>query len=371
MTHFLDLSIKWKLVLGFCIGLVSLLLVAGFGIHAMTTLRNIQTEIQEIQLNNVIDYLSLDASLSRNRLLLLRMMRSNSQAEREGLQLEIAATSAENSAIMARLAERVVRDPLPADRFAALDAARNEFNRVRDTLIIPAILAGHRAEAEAAFEIGTEHYREVSVLAGEFVQLAKDDARHAGEQAIALVRSAVFGFGAIALAALALSVLAILALHRVIALPVNRAAETAARIGAGELDLWTPGEERRDEIGALARAFNQMSASLRDLAAVADKIADGDLSSRVRPRSKLDRLAISFDIMSANLAGLTSEMKSGAGEVNAATVEILELTREFLVQMTDRERARRFQDALLRLEEVSKRLGAVVGQIKLPGGQSS
>lgn len=369
MRYFLNLSIKWKLVLGFSIGLVSLLLVAGTAIYAMTTLRNTQAGIQEIQLNNVIDYLSLDASLSRNRLLLLRMMRSKSQAEREGLQREIAATNGENSAIMARLAERVLHDPLPQDKFQALDAARDEFNRVRDTLIIPAILAGRQAEAETAFESGTERYREVSARASELVGLAKDNAHLAVEQSIALVRNAVLALGAIALAAVAFSVLVILALHRAIAVPVTCVAEAAARIGAGELDLQTPGEDRQDEVGALARAFNRMTASLRDLAGIADKIADGDLTSQVRPRSRRDRLAVSFDIMSANLTGLTGEMKSGAGEVNAATVEILELTREFLLQTADRERARRFQDALLRLEEVSKRLGNVVGRIKLPAGR--
>lgn len=365
MHHFLNFPIKWKLVLGFSIGIASLLLVAGAALFAMTALRDTQTDIQEIHLNNTIDYLELDASLNSNRVLLLRMMRGGSAAARERLQREIADGSAENDIIMARLAARVLRDPLPQDKFAALKAAREDFNRMRDTQVIPAILAGRQAEAEAAFATNSERYAVASRLASELVGLAKDSARLAVERSIVMVRNSAIVLGATALAAVALSILAVVGLHRTIALPITGMAATATLIGAGELDRQTLDEDRQDEVGELARAFNRMTASLRDLADIADKIANGDLTSRVRPRSRHDRLVISFDIMSENLKGLVGEMKSGAAEVNAATVEILELTREFLLEMADRGRAQRFQDALLRLEEVGKRLDLVVGRIKV------
>jgi len=356
-------------MLGFSIGMVSLILVAGTAIFAMTTLRDTQVDIQEIQLNNVIDYQGLDANLSRNRVLLYRMMRSRDQDEREKLGREIAKASTENDAIMARLAERVMHDALPQGKFVSLKAARDAFNQVRDTRIIPAIVTGRQAEAELAFDAGSERYRDVSILAADLTELAKDYVRRAVEDSISLVRRAVLILGAIALTAVLLSLLGIVVLHRAIALPITGVAEAATQIGAGELDLSTPGEDRQDEVGTLAQAFNRMTASLRNLADIADHIADGDLTDQVAPRSKRDRLAISFDIMSENLKGLTGEMKAGAREVNAVAMEILEITREFVVEIVDPERAGRFQNALLRLEEVSKRLSTVVGQIKLPAGR--
>ena len=291
MRTFLNLSIKWKLVLGFSIGIVSLLLVAGTAVLSMTALRDTQTEIQEFQLANVIHYLALDANLSR---------------------------------------------------------------------------AGRHADAEAAFDTGTEGYGVVNARVTEMAELAKENARFTVGRSISLVRRAVLALSVIALAAVLLSVLAIVALHRAIAVPVTGVAGAATRIAAGELELSTPWEDRQDEIGDLARAFNRMSVSLRNLADIADKIADGDLTIYVSPRSKSDRLAISFGIMSENLKGLTGEMKSGAREINAAAVEILEITREFVVEIADQDRARRFQDSLLRLEELSKRLDTVVGRLKLP-----
>ncbi|MDO8437037.1 MAG: hypothetical protein Q7S69_02595 [Nitrosomonadaceae bacterium] len=67
MRYFLNLAINWKLVPGFSIGVAFFILVSGTAIFAMTVLRGTQTGIQEIQLNNVIDCLALDARLNRNR----------------------------------------------------------------------------------------------------------------------------------------------------------------------------------------------------------------------------------------------------------------------------------------------------------------
>lgn len=368
MRFFLNLSIRWKLALGFSIGVVSILLLAGTAIFAMSALRDSQTEMQEVQLSNVIDYMALDASLNQSQALLHHMLRTRDPSRRAELMQGIEATHAKNDAIMARLAQRVGQDALPLQRFKALKLAREKFNHVRDTQIIPAIDANRLAEAEAAFDLAAEHYQEVNTVVEEMAELAMADARQAVEQSIARVQRAVLALSFIGLGALLLSALAVVALNRAIADPVVRVAEEASRISVGELDRSLPGEERQDEIGTLARAFNRMSASLRELALVADHIADGDLTDQVKARSKDDRLVISFGIMSENLKGLTGEMRSGADEVSAAAMEILTLTREFLVNMVDQERAGRFQNALLRLEEVSKRLSTLVGRIKQAKG---
>lgn len=369
MRYFLNLSIKWKLALGFGAVIFSLLLVAGAALFTMRALNETQTGIQEIELNNVIDYMALDANLSRNRVLLYRMLRSRDSGATEKARREIAATSVENNAIMERLAVRVQTDPVPPEKFAALKAARDEFIRGRDKVLIPAIAAGRRAEAEAAFEAGTAPYREVSALAAELALLARQDARLAVEGSISLVRRASLVLYGFTLAAILFSAWAIILLHRAIALPVTAAAGAAARIAEGELEVPAAGADRQDEIGALEKAFALMTDSLRALAAVADHIADGDLSDQVQPRSKRDRLAISFNIMSENLQGIVAEMKAGAAEIDRALPELLELTRGFLAEAAGQDKPRRLQAALLRLEEVGKRFNLLAGRLRLPEGK--
>lgn len=369
MRYLLDLPIRWKLALGFSIGLISLVLVAATAIRTMVSLRDTQTSIQEIQIANVIDYMKLEAGISGNRVLLSRMMRSRDPAQRQALAREIEAGSRDNDAIMGPLSERVKRDPLPPEKFQALKAAREEFNRLRDTQILPHALAGRQAEAEAAFDLSADSYKAVSAHAAELAQLARDNVRLEVEKSIALVQRSVLLLGVIGALAVLFSFAAVAALQGALAGPIAGVAAAAAKIGEGELEVTAPGEERQDEIGALARAFNAMTASLRTLAGIADRIADGDLRGTVKPRSRHDRLAISFDIMSENLKGLAGEMKTGAAEAEAVAAAILDLTRGFLVEMTDREQAQRLQQTLLRLEEASKRLGLVAAQLKLPEGR--
>ena len=68
----------------------------------------------------------------------------------------------------------------------------------------------------------------------------------------------------IALAAVALAVVASLSMTRSIADPIVDLADTATQISGGDLER-TARVERQDEIGALAEAFNSMTAQLRDL----------------------------------------------------------------------------------------------------------
>jgi signal transduction histidine kinase len=68
----------------------------------------------------------------------------------------------------------------------------------------------------------------------------------------------------IALAAVSLAVAASLSMTRSIADPIVDLADTATQISRGALDR-TADVERQDEIGALAQAFNSMTAQLRDL----------------------------------------------------------------------------------------------------------
>jgi nitrate/nitrite-specific signal transduction histidine kinase len=81
----------------------------------------------------------------------------------------------------------------------------------------------------------------------------------------------------IALLAALLAVGAALLITRSISAPLGRLVETATHIAGGDLERVAE-FERQDEIGALARAFNSMTAQLRDLI--------GGLEQRVRERTQ-------------------------------------------------------------------------------------
>jgi GAF domain-containing protein/HAMP domain-containing protein len=85
-------------------------------------------------------------------------------------------------------------------------------------------------------------------------------------EALAPTYASIAIIGAVALVAVVLAILASLFLTRSIANPVTKLAATAGQIAAGNLEL-TAEVNQEDEIGALARAFNQMTRQLRNLIA--------------------------------------------------------------------------------------------------------
>ena len=90
--------------------------------------------------------------------------------------------------------------------------------------------------------------------------------------------------------------------------PIVAMAAVARRVAAGD----TSGEvthQGRDEIGALADAFRGLTGYMRDSADAASRIAAGDLSMRLTPRSADDRLAASLNGATDALTGVLGETR--------------------------------------------------------------
>ena len=132
---------------------------------------------------------------------------------------------------------------------------------------------------------------------------------------------------ALALAAiLAAGALAFL-LARVIAGGVTQVLHAAERVAEGRLDdeITVSG---RDEIGQMGDAFRRMVAYLREMCAAATRIADGDLSVEVHPRSDGDALGNAFVTMQANLGAVIGAVNAGATEVASASQQVASSSHE-------------------------------------------
>jgi methyl-accepting chemotaxis protein len=120
----------------------------------------------------------------------------------------------------------------------------------------------------------------------------------------------------LALAALGLLVVSVIGflIMRDITRPLNRVIALANQIAAGQFTAHTASEPRKDEIGVLARAFDRMVATWKEMAATAEKIAAGDLAVSVKPQSEQDVMGNAFDKMVKSLkemAGIAEQIASG------------------------------------------------------------
>jgi methyl-accepting chemotaxis protein len=104
--------------------------------------------------------------------------------------------------------------------------------------------------------------------------------------------------------------------------PLNRLIHVAEQIGqSGDLEH-NIDVHGKDEIGQLARTFDSMVKYLKEMAAVSEAIAGGNLSVEVRPRSANDTLANAFKRMVEGLHGMVRNVRDAASQVASAATQV-------------------------------------------------
>jgi methyl-accepting chemotaxis protein len=99
-----------------------------------------------------------------------------------------------------------------------------------------------------------------------------------------------------------------------VSVPIKLMTQVMDKLSRGNLDVEISGAARRDEIGVMSASMERMCANLRATAAVADQIANGDLSVQPKPLSDKDTLGFAMERMVANLratATVTDQIANG------------------------------------------------------------
>lgn len=104
---------------------------------------------------------------------------------------------------------------------------------------------------------------------------------------------------------------------------VTQVTQAAKGLALGDLDQQVK-VTSRDELGQLGESFTQMIAYFQEMALAADRLAQGDLSVQVAPRSEKDKLGNAFNAMIFNLRVLVSEISENAVSLGAASVQLAE-----------------------------------------------
>ena len=117
---------------------------------------------------------------------------------------------------------------------------------------------------------------------------------------------------------LAAGIVAVILLYRRVVGGVQKVSRAAAAIAAGEFDqeLSVGGN---DELSDMVEEFHSMVDYLGEMADTAARIADGDLTSAVEPKSEHDQLGTAFQRMNTNLRvalGDRSSLVQVAGRLN-------------------------------------------------------
>ena len=129
-----------------------------------------------------------------------------------------------------------------------------------------------------------------------------------------------------ALGLLAVSVIGLFVIHD-LTRSLGRVVSAANQIAIGDLAIPGASKSRKDEIGVLGHAFDQMVTASKEMAGVAERIAAGDLAVVVKPRSERDVLGNALANMVERLSALVGEMQRSGGQVERSAVDIATTAR--------------------------------------------
>jgi methyl-accepting chemotaxis protein len=110
-------------------------------------------------------------------------------------------------------------------------------------------------------------------------------------------------------------------LSRGITMPLGKVLAAAANISDGDLNQKLENKSR-DETGQLTEAFRIMVAYLMNMANVADKIANQDLTETVTPKSEKDVLGVAFQKMINGLRKTVGQVAESANSVTSAAGQL-------------------------------------------------
>jgi methyl-accepting chemotaxis protein len=110
--------------------------------------------------------------------------------------------------------------------------------------------------------------------------------------------------------------------------PLDRIISVAREIGdKGDLDQQID-IEGEDEIGTLSQTLRNMVVYFREMSAVSEAIAGGDLSIEVSPRSSHDTLNTAFSKMTGGLRSLVRSVRDAASQVAAGSNQVADASED-------------------------------------------
>jgi len=353
MKWFYDMKIGRKLIGAFIVtGLITAIVgamgIANLGKIAALSASSYANETLGISYLREADVHVIHMARAEKNLLL-----SSTPAEREKYTQAIASYSSLVDESLEK-ARPLVHTEAGKALLAQFDQAWKERKDVVDQIVTLAAkdkLQKSRQSVELSFGLGRQKADAVENVLDGLVKVKESNAKKAADATEETYRSSrvfmlVLIVGGV-LVGVGLGVL----ISRSISRPLGQLADAARQISLGDVNQ-NIDYQSGDEVGSLAESFRNLVDYIRGVAAVLEKMAAGDLSTDLEPRSDRDVLSLSYTRTAAAVKALVRD----AGTLSEAAIQ---------GKLTSRADAGLHQgDFRQVIEGVNQTLDAVIGPLQ-------
>lgn len=384
-----NLSTRAKLFLGS--GLILVLLAASIAsaLWAITNIAASQRILVERDLDIVTTISEMRTIQDWQRIRMLDLMLNKDREELRKSERELQAQGTIFNRLLEKLADQVREDPAAAARVIELKAALDAYREGRAEQIAW-IKEGKLDQAIAqGIRLQEERFDKLNAIELDLYRAAQAKATASSAQVQALASSARVALIGSGLLAVVLGVGLVLFLSRSIADPLREVARLAERIALGDLTLPAVATDRRDEVGALTRAFARLADSLRSqirnisegvtvVSSAASEISTS--TSQLAATSAETAAAVSETtttveelrqtaLVASQKAKSVSETSQKAAQVAQAGRKSVEDTVAGMSRI--REQMESIADRMVRLNEQSQSIGQIVTTVEDLAAQSN
>ena len=321
----MSLSIRQKLLGGF--GLVLGLLIVTV-ILAVSALGKVNQKAETLGQQNLAAIESLgaiDSSLNATRAAQMGHVVADTKEDEAGLEKVLDDTHASIEEEWAQYEKTIVN----AEDRRRFDAAKKEvtaYLEATDPFLAPS-KAGDREAALEILNSQNQEYQHARDTLDSFVAFNikitdGDVADAASTYSGARTQMLIVAFVSLLIAAGIAFLLA-----RQITTGVGQMLRAAEGISEGDVDQQVT-LESRDELGRTAGAFRRMIDYLKEMSGAADRVAAGDLTVDVTPRSERDALGTALAGMTGNLRELIGSVSDSSGNLSAASQQMASTSDE-------------------------------------------
>lgn len=323
MNWFQNISTQAKILVGFGMMLVIIVVIVGMAYRSLTIVSMSQQSLLENDFLPSIKLVELKADENRARAQILEIMMADSHSR----QLEIESDIRSHVDKIDTLLETITSDgnntPEFNARFDELLSVRNAYKTAREEEL-SLIYAGKTTIAKQ-LGLGKQHdrYRRMRDLIVELGSMKMDHALQRLKESKDNARATLLLFVGAGIVAVLFSVAMVIALKRVIANPLQEITVIAERVASGDTSVTAPLSTRRDEVGRLIQSFCRLVDTITGYAVATRQIAAGDLSTEIIPQSDRDVMGNALSSMVISLRDITREIVEGVEVLASSSGEIM------------------------------------------------
>ncbi len=313
------LTIKTKLAGAFAAVLAIAMILGVVGVMKMSSVNDQSTVITENWMPSIDAIHSINTATSDLRAQQYAHITSTDPARMAEVEKDIAATLDTIKSERAKYETLISSD----DERALYNQFAGKFeNYLRDGERMLTFSRVNQNEAAAQAMLSSKPlYDDLSADLLKLVNLNVDGGKAASVEGDKVFAEARTMFIALVVAGLVIGVVAALWISRTVTLGLRKVSTAIEAVAIGDLDQDIK-VTTNDEIKDLVDTVDRMTANLRATAAMADEIAQGDLTVQPKPLSDKDTLGLSLQSMVERLRGVVADALSAADNVSSGSQEL-------------------------------------------------